>query len=387
MPDAKPVNIFIAYAHADEVFLRPLRKHLEVLEDDGVSIWYDGEILPGEEWDASIKKRLKVADIIILLVSIDFLTSDYVKGTELPTALNRHEAGECTVVPVIVRNCLWQKKLGTLQALPKEAFPVENWSSRDSAYHNVVEGLDKVIGEIKKRYIAVRQDKQIDEDNLMIKESSLVKLRNLRDPFQSLMIYVRGGRFEGEKYNRMYTSRNILISDFYICKYPVTQRQWKQIMGYNPSHFKGDEDRPVENVNWDDANLFIQTLNKVSERQYRLLTELEWDYAASGGQKSISLGFAGSDNLKEVAWYNENSNGGTQKVGLKKPNEIGVFDMNGNVWEWCENEPWFKESHRVIKGGSWKSPLVDFVNGSRKLWSPKYRYNYIGFRLAHDSPM
>ncbi|HRI62046.1 MAG TPA: SUMF1/EgtB/PvdO family nonheme iron enzyme [Saprospiraceae bacterium] len=384
MPETKPVNIFIAYAHADEAYLRPLRKHLALLEDDGVSIWYDGEILPGEEWDTSIKKRLSEAHIILLLVSADFLTSDYVIGTELPTALGRHAAGECTVVPVIVRNCLWQKKLGALQALPVEAFPIENWSSRDSAYHNIAEGVDKLIIQIKVH----REEAE----------------RHRLDPFHNLMVLVEGGAFKmgSNKSDIEKPIHLVTVPNFYICKYPVTQGHWKQIMGeYNdPYGSEVDDNRPVELVSWDDAQEFIKKLNELTGQRYRLPTEAEWEYAARGGNQREGFEFAGSDDVDKVAWRRGISSSAAHPVGQKAPNELGLYDLSGNVFEWCEDvwhenyekaptdgSAWIvggDESYRVKRGGFWNdNPEYARVAG-RSPERPDRRIIYFGFRVVKD---
>jgi len=143
---------------------------------------------------------------------------------------------------------------------------------------------------------------------------------------------------------------------FYIGKYEVTQAQWKAIMGNNPSHFKGDK-LPVENVSWNDVQVFIARLNAKTGRNYRLPTEAEWEFAASGGtaKKSCPGGchYSGGNKINRVAWYQKNSNNRTHPVGTKASNELGIFDMSGNVWEWCEN--WYDNSqeHRAVRGGSW----------------------------------
>ena len=143
------------------------------------------------------------------------------------------------------------------------------------------------------------------------------------------------------------------INGFYIGKYPITQKEWKAVMGgANPSKFK-DDDNPVENVSWLDVQEFIKRLNRLTGRSYRLPTESEWDYAAKGGSLSRGYIYSGSNNLDEVAWYRDNSYGRTHKVGSKKPNELGIYDMNGNVWEWTENCYDGTYDSRVLCGGSY----------------------------------
>ena len=193
--------------------------------------------------------------------------------------------------------------------------------------------------------------------------------------------------------------------DFYICKYPVTQGLWKVVMGDddNPSEFKGDN-RPVDEANWIVlVNDFLPKLNKLTNRKYRLPSEAEWEYAARGGKKgNHKLKFSGSNFFKEVGWFKKNSPIETKPVGLKKENQLGLFDMSGNVWEWCEdvwnddykNAPtdgnaWISGNHneikRVFRGGSW------LEDDSNCLLSTRYRnyeddknYSNVGFRVAHD---
>ena len=170
--------------------------------------------------------------------------------------------------------------------------------------------------------------------------------------------------------------------DFYLGKYPVTQQQWEAVMGNNPSNFKGGS-LPVETVSWDDAQIFIQKLNQLSgKKNYRLPTEGEWEYACRAGSTSDYYFGDNESQLGEYAWYDGNSGATTHPVGQKKPNEWGLYDMAGNVWEWTDS--WYDSSHsiRVIRGGSWYY-FAGFCRSVYRYYStPVNRYGNIGFRLV-----
>jgi len=170
---------------------------------------------------------------------------------------------------------------------------------------------------------------------------------------------------------------------FYIGKFEVTQAQWRAIMGSNPSNFKGDN-LPVEMVSWNDAQEFLTRLNQQTGRNYRLPTEAEWEFAARGGtaDKFCPGGctYSGSNNVGNVAWYDGNSGSRTQPVGTKAPNELGIYDMSGNVWEWCQDA---EGSDRVGRGGGWSNFTLSFLSVTvRSSFSPVNRYNFLGFRVV-----
>ena len=179
-----------------------------------------------------------------------------------------------------------------------------------------------------------------------------------------------------------------LTNDYYIGKYEVTQTLWQAVMGNNPSNFKGDN-LPVERVSWYDCQEFISKLNSITGKTFRLPTEAEWEYAARGGKKSRGYQYSGSSNISDVAWYTDNSGSKTHAVGSKQANELGIYDMAGNVWEWCQD--WHEEYtgssqinptgansglNRVYRGGGWDS-IVRFCHSSSRHASPPDYLPYI----------
>ena len=210
------------------------------------------------------------------------------------------------------------------------------------------------------------------------------------------MIYIEGGIFDMGNNDGIETEKplhRISVKSYYIDKYEVTQADYEKVMGHNPSHFKCPI-CPVENVSWNDANEYSKIVGK------RLPTEAEWEFAARGGNKSKGYKYSGSDNIDEVAWYSDNSGHKTHPVGTKQPNELGIYDMTGNIFEWCSD--WYGEKYygqsneynpqgppsgtsRVLRGGSWFiSPI--YMRVSLRSNSPPTTKNFIGgFRCVKDT--
>ena len=188
--------------------------------------------------------------------------------------------------------------------------------------------------------------------------------------------------------------RVTLTKNYYIGKYEVTQALWQVVMGNNPSRFKGD-DLPVERVSWKRCQDFISKLNSLTGKRFRLPTEAEWEYAARGGNKSRGYRYSGSNTLDDVAWYGDNSGSKTHAVGTKQPNELGIYDMSGNVSEWCQD--WrgsyssspqtnptgaVSGAYRVDRGGSWLYSAWFSRSSSRGGRTPGGRDGDLGLRLV-----
>ena len=180
------------------------------------------------------------------------------------------------------------------------------------------------------------------------------------------MVHVQGGTFTmGRTSSKAYwcddsdqPAHQVTVGSFYICKYEVTQKLWKAFMGSNPSWTKADN-MPVEWVNWVTAQKFIRKLNAFSGKKFRLPTEAEWEYAARGGNRSHNYLYSGSDDINAVAWWKDNSGDKLHPVGTKRPNELGLYDMTGNVYEWCSDwqAPYQSGAQTNPKGpqtGDWK---------------------------------
>ena len=236
---------------------------------------------------------------------------------------------------------------------------------------------------------------------------------------QPQMVFVEGGTFtmgctdeqNGDCKNTEIPSHQVTLSNFRIGKYEITRTQWQAVMDYHSNEFFG-YNNPVETISWNDIvgtsgdtmvikgiiyyeNGYIYKLNQLTGKQYRLPTEAEWEYAARGGKKSQGYKYSGSNDVNEVAWYENNSGETTHPVGRKQANELGIYDMSGNVWEWCSN--WFGNytanakvnpagpvsgSERVIRGGCWRHTAINSRVSSRNRSVPDKKWTNVGLRLA-----
>ncbi|MCM1041478.1 MAG: SUMF1/EgtB/PvdO family nonheme iron enzyme [Bacteroides sp.] len=216
------------------------------------------------------------------------------------------------------------------------------------------------------------------------------------------MVYVQGGTFQmgataeqGDDANdNEYPVRTVKLNSYHIGKYVVTKAQWKAVMGTEPLGFYGGN-LPVASVSWEDAQEFCEKLSAKTGKKYVLPTEAQWEYAARGGKKSKGYKYAGSNNIDEVAWYKSNSEFNTHAVGTKKANELGIYDMSGNVDEMCAD--WYADydesdtdnptgpqngDRRVYRGGGWYGVARDCRVSFRSSCRPGYGFDDLSFRVA-----
>lgn len=238
--------------------------------------------------------------------------------------------------------------------------------------------------------------------NVLVKYTPTLHQNTTAEAIALNMMLVAGGSFlmgtnEGPPKER--PAHRVRLKNFYLSKYEVTNEEWRNIMGHDTAYFRSCAQCPVENITWDNAQRFINRLNELSGKRYRLPTEAEWEYAARGGNETAGNQYSGSNILDDVAWFTTNSEKKTHPVGTKMPNELGIYDMSGNVWEWCSD--WYGENYystpslenpkgpasgevHVLRGGSWFDFDIECRDTNRFIPAAGYRLYIIGFRLAMD---
>lgn len=236
-----------------------------------------------------------------------------------------------------------------------------------------------------------------------------VKTVNLPDNARIELVWVEGGRFmmgndetpKGVKltYEEARPRHAVSVDGFYIGRFEVTQAQWRAVMGEDPSKFNGSDNLPVETVSWEEAQRFVTLLSQMTGHRFRLPYEAEWEYAARGGARGQGMPFAGYTRatLDTCCWYCVNSHGHTHAVGSRMPNELGLYDMSGNVAEWCQD--WMENysgeeqenprgprygEHRVLRGGHYNSTSAACTVYDRSWYIPSGKYEMFGFRVVME---
>jgi formylglycine-generating enzyme required for sulfatase activity len=440
----KPVRIFISYLREDLAFFEELRSWLTPLEKTGSVELFSDEKTEG--WWSEIEEKRRQSDILLVFVSAASTSRKDFFEKDLFFLKAQIGSGRPRLVPVLVTPCNWQDTiLADYQMIPRGLRPINQWEDSDAAWTEVIRELQALIVEIQQSPTSPSQ-----EPSPLETEPSTPSIP------QPDMVFVSGGAFtmgwvkerDGEGGDDEKPAHEVTVKDFYIGRTAVTVEQYMAFVHDTKSHYPEwleegsqyhiqtgtndhykklgaalqEQNHPIVGISWHDAVAYCEWLSNKTGKRYRLPTEAEWEYASRGGQESKrnstthwtspkrweyaprggqeSKGYlySGSNDIDEVAWYDKNSGGNTHPVGTKKPNELGLYDMSGNVWEWCEDDwhnnyeraptdgsAWVdspRASNRVARGGSWRFGAGYCRAAIRLNNTPTHRYSDVGFRLA-----
>jgi formylglycine-generating enzyme required for sulfatase activity len=402
------VKIFLSYRRDDSKW--PAQMIYKNLCDHfgPESIAFDISTIPlGVDFRDYLNQEVSKCDILLAVIGDQWLEilnqrldqpNDFVR-IEIQAALKR----EIPVVPILVGS----KPVPSEKELPqdlaelsyKQATEVRAGADLQSHLKRLIDGLDRLFTDRKvgKEIKQEQVDKELKHEKSLRKTTNSIGMEFILIPSGSFTMGSSTGNKDEEP------PREIKISRFFFLQATqVTQGQWKEVMEYNPSHFKDcGIDCPVENVSWDDAQRFIQKLyEKEGNDRHRLPTEAEWEYACRAGTTNVYSFGDNKSQLEEYAWFADNSQSKTHPSGTRKPNPWGLYDMHGNVYEWVEDDyhdnyknapddgsSWVDDPRgtlRVIRGGSWFNDSQYCRSANRYSISPNLRLNFIGFRLARS---
>ncbi len=298
--------------------------------------------------------------------------------------------------------CSQDKYAKPLQQLSGNGQGKVQGKGQKTVFWNVLNEQSELVGNFSFKVKGSYEGKEEEKKDLPTDYSFTI------DGVKFEMVYVEGGDFmmgydskrdgNDKQMDNAKPLHKVELDGFWIGKYEITQKQWKVIMGKNPSNFKGDN-LPVETIYRDDCQKYLKKLNEKTGKNFNLPTEAQWEYAARGGKKSQNFKYAGSNDLDKMGWYSYNSDSKTHEVGTKKPNELGIYDMSGNVWEWCLDyyDQYYyqivvnnctncynnRKSHsNVARGGCWIDADSYSRVASRSYFDPTGRGSNVGFRFV-----
>jgi formylglycine-generating enzyme required for sulfatase activity len=406
------VAIFFSYAHEDEQLRDELSKHLRILERQGViSTWHDRKITAGSEWKGEIDTHLESAQTILLLISADFLASDYCYDVEMTRALERHKNNEAVVIPVILRPVSWSDApFAKLQALPKDAKAVTEWPNQDAAFRNITEGIRDAI-----RMLATQSNQDITE-------YVSAKLDVAGGPFETILIpagpFLMGSPDATGEWKQHTVSLDYVYE---IGKYPVTNEQYAKFANEEPERRpkaggwrftqppQDKLDHPVVGISWEDAVAYCQWLSQETRRTCRLPTEAEWEKAASWDEDTRrKRRYPWGDEFDPDRCNSEESgHNDTTAVGTYSPpgdSSFGCGDMAGNVWEWTstlwrdnglkaqftypfkddgrDNTKQESTTFRIFRGGAYNSDIPELDCSSRDYYASDSHNKNLGYRVV-----
>ena len=370
-------DVFISYSSRNPEVAQAI---CHILEEARIKCWIAPRNIPaGSEYGDLIDDAIIACKVFLFIYSSDSVNSVWCKG-ELNVAFSENKI----IIPYRIDTTPLK---GAMRVMLNARHWLDAYPDYETQFSSLVEAINRVLGKPSTPDIpsapTIPEKKPDNSKQNITEKVSYVSLTPRTFQVKGVefkMIPVEGGTFtmgatseQGNDANsNEKPAHRVTLRDYYIGETEVTQALWQAVMGDNPSYFQGDLQRPVEQVSWNDCQEFIKKLNALTGRNFRLPTEAEWEYAARGGNKSNGYKYAGSNTIGNVAWYESNSKSKTHPVKGKQANELGLYDMSGNVWEWCSD--WYKgeyyktspqmnptgpesggilSSLRVYRGGSW----------------------------------
>ncbi len=379
-------DVFLSYSSKDKNIVHDLANRLK---QDGLRVWLDKwEIKPGNLIPLKIQEGLEKSHTLLMCMSPAYFESEWGRMEHYTLLFRDPINKQRRLIPLLIADCIRPDFIAYLAYI--------DWRTcSDEAYDDILDSCSENNSELSSTSI----------DSGVLKLGSISIPKTFTSPSTGMeFVLIPAGKFimgspsdEQGRWDAEGPVHKVTIKNpFSMSKYPVTQKQWIAVMDYNPSQFK-DEERPVENVSWNDVQDFIKKLNeKDSTGKYRLPSEAEWECACRAGATTRYYFGDNESELGDYVWYNENSGSETHPVGLKKPNAWGLYDMHGNVWEWCQDNwhdsyngapsdgsPWesVSSADRVFRGGSWRHNARICRSAYRGRSDSDYHAGILGFRL------
>lgn len=374
MSTAFQYDVFISYSRKDKEIAETV---FDTLQKAGINAFIDKGIVGGKDFLSEIANKIDASKLFLFLASKNLYEAHYAPDEVAYAKSHKpRETIYCYFIDDSVLPKMFDFAFAAINQRKMSDTPL------NSAF---VEEIRELLGKELPSHL---------KPSLISGEVFPVGIKDLSFD----MVRVEGGQMmigatteqESDAESNEFPPHLVSLPTFYIGKVLVTQDLWEDVMGYNKSHFhKGDPRFPAESLSFDEATEFACRLSKMTNIQFSLPTEEEWEYAARGGQKSQGFRYAGSDNLDEVAWYRKNSGRHTHPVGEKKPNELGLYDMCGNVWEWTQTPAHSYATNIEIggnmiirRGGSWCHEAKNCRVSHRHVSDHTKKTSGLGLRVA-----